>query len=128
MQTLITKGIKISVEVFYDAINSRPDEQKFFFTYRIKIENTSQDVVQLISRHWHISDSTGYSREVEGEGVIGKQPVLSPGDVHQYESWSPLNSEVGKMHGSYTMQRNSDNSTFKVLIPEFKMIANYILN
>jgi len=130
METLTTKGIQISVEVFYDAANSNPDKHKFFFTYRVTIENKSQDTVQLLDRHWYIADSAllGFVKEVEGPGVIGKQPTLEPGEFHQYESWSPLKSELGKMHGYYTMQRAADGKKFKVRIPEFKLVASYVLN
>lgn len=128
METLTTNGIKISVETFYQKDYSRPLENKYIFAYRIYIENKSNHVVRLIRRHWFIKDSSGAVREVEGEGVIGKQPILSPGESHQYISWSPLTSDIGKMYGTYLMLNKDNNTEFKVSIPEFKLIAPFKLN
>lgn len=128
MHTLITRGIKVSVEVYYQPAYSRPLELKYIFAYHITIENLSQDTVQLLRRHWIIFDSNGLIREVEGEGVIGKQPILAPGEVHQYASWSPLMTEMGKMSGTYLFQRQSDAEHFWVKIPEFQLLAPFKLN
>ena len=128
METLTTKGIKISVETFYHEKHSRPTDQKFVFLYRITIENKSNTTVKLLRRHWYIFDSNGNIREVEGEGVIGKQPVLRPGESHQYVSWSPLQSEMGKMYGYYLMNDEMNHKNFKVLVPEFKLVAPFKLN
>ena len=98
------------------------------YTYRITIENNSNSTVQLISRHWYIFDSTADDYEVEGQGVVGIQPVLSPGDVHEYESACELTSEIGNMYGSYTMQRQIDGSLFEVKVPKFQLIAPMKLN
>lgn len=125
METLTTKGIKISVETFYHEQHSRPTEQKFVFVYRITIENKSNSTVQLLHRHWYIFDSNGAIREVEGEGVIGKKPILNPGQSHQYVSWSPLQSDMGKMYGYYLMMDRDKKTNFKVLVPEFKLIAPF---
>ena len=128
METLTTKGIKVSVESFYQETQSRPLDRKYVFAYRITIENGSRYTVQLLRRHWHIVDSNDQRREVEGEGVIGQQPVLAPGESHQYVSWCPLTSEIGKMYGTYLMVRPEDQRTFDVRIPEFKLIAPFKLN
>lgn len=128
MHTLTTQGIKVSVEATYQPAYSRPLEMKYIFSYHIVIENLSNETVQLLRRHWHIFDSNGIIREVEGEGVIGKQPVLAPGEVHQYASWSPLMTELGKMSGTYLFVRQSDNEQFKVKIPEFQLLAPFKLN
>ena len=125
METLTTKGIKISVETFYHEQHSRPTEQKFVFVYRITIENKSASIVQLLHRHWYIFDSNGVIREVEGEGVIGKKPILNPGQSHQYVSWSPLQSDMGKMYGFYLMIDRDTKTNFKVPVPEFKLIAPF---
>lgn len=128
MQTLTNNGIKVSVETFYQPAYSRPLEMKYIFSYHIIIENLSEDTVQLLRRHWYIFDSNGVIREVEGEGVIGKQPVLAPGETHQYASWSPLTTEMGKMSGTYLFKRQSDNKEFRVKIPDFQLLAPFKLN
>jgi ApaG protein len=128
MEKLTTKGIKISVETSYQKDYSRPFENKYIFAYRIHIENMSSSIVQLMRRHWIIKDSSGATREVEGEGVIGKQPVLSPGESHQYISWSPLTSDIGKMYGTFLMLNKDTGTEFQVSIPEFKLIAPFKLN
>ncbi len=128
METLTTKGIKISVETFYHEKHSRPVEQKFVFVYQINIENKSNATVQLLRRHWYIFDSNGLVREVEGDGVIGKQPILRPGQSHKYVSWSPLQSEMGKMYGYFLMLDRVSKSQFKVPVPEFKLIAPFKMN
>lgn len=128
METLVTNGIKISVETFYQEEHSRPLENKYIFAYRITVQNLTDYTVQLMRRHWYIIDSNGLTREVEGEGVIGQQPILSPGESHQYVSWSNLLTEIGKMHGHYIFRRESDSTTFKAAIPEFHLITPYKLN
>lgn len=128
MEKLTTKGIKISVETFYQKDYSRPMENKYIFAYRVHIENKSGSTVQLMRRHWFIKDSSGATREVEGEGVIGKQPVLSSGEAHQYISWSPLTSDIGMMYGSFLMLNKDNGSSFRIPIPEFKLIAPFKMN
>ena len=128
MDTLITKGIKVSVETFYQSNYSRPRDNKYVFAYRVTIENQGSHTVQLLRRHWFINDSTGIIREVEGEGVIGKQPILYPGESHQYVSWSPLMSDIGKMHGTFQLLNKQTKEKFYATIPEFKLIAPYKLN
>ncbi|HMO40831.1 MAG TPA: Co2+/Mg2+ efflux protein ApaG [Saprospiraceae bacterium] len=128
METLITNGIKVSVETFYQPSYSRPMEMKYVFSYHIYIENLGSNTVQLLRREWLICDSSGLVRKVEGEGVIGKQPVLAPGESHQYASWSPLMTEIGKMTGAYIFRRDTDGQEFRVNIPEFRLIAPFKLN
>ena len=128
MNTLITNGIKVSVETFYQNRYSNPVESKYVFAYRITIENLSSKTVQLLRRHWYIIESNGESQEVEGEGVIGKQPTLQPGDAHQYVSWSQISTAIGKMYGTYLMINASDQNHFYVSIPEFQLIAPAKLN
>lgn len=128
MQTLTTNGIKISVETFYQSQYSCPTESKYIFAYRITIENNSDNTVQLLRRQWSILDSYGSLREVEGDGVIGKQPILLPNDIHQYVSWSHLTTDMGKMYGTYMMVRQQDGKAFDVKIPEFKLIAPFKSN
>ncbi len=128
METLITNGIRVSVETQYQPTYSRPLEMKYIFSYHITIENLSSETVQLLRREWEIFDSNGISRKVEGDGVIGKQPVLAPGESHQYASWSPLMTEMGKMSGAYIFRRDIDNHEFRVHIPDFRLIAPFKLN
>lgn len=128
METTITQGIRVSVETFYQEKHSSPEEGRYVYAYRITIRNEGSETVQLMRRHWFIRDSNTMVREVEGEGVIGLQPVLEPGKHHEYISWTNLMSDIGKMHGIYTMQKISDGSEFEVEIPEFTMVAPFRLN
>ncbi len=128
METLITNGIKVSVETFFQNGHSNPAEDRFIHAYRITIENLGSDSVQLLRRHWIIFDSSGEIREVEGEGVIGQQPILEPSGAHQYVSLCNLQTTIGKMHGSYEMLNLSTGKTFDVEIPKFDLIAPFVLN
>jgi len=128
IEIAITKGIKVTVEPFYLEKQSRPMQHHFAHAYRVTIENQSEEIVQLMRRHWFIYDAADEVREVEGPGVIGEQPTLAPGQFHQYTSWCPLTTEVGKMHGTFTMQMAKDRSTFKVVVPVFQLVAPSILN
>lgn len=128
MITNITEGVKISVETFYQPDYSQPMNAEYMFAYRIIIQNESEFTVKLLRRHWYIYDSNGALREVEGEGVIGQQPVIEPQQSHQYVSGCHLKTEMGKMHGTYLMERIIDGKFFYVNIPEFQLIAPFKLN
>ena len=128
MVTKITDGVKISVETIYQPEYSNPANEHFMFAYRVNIENLTENSVQLLNRHWHIFDSNGTKREVEGEGVVGLQPVIEPGDNHEYVSGCNLKTDMGSMKGSYEMERIVDGCKFRVNIPEFYLIAPYKLN
>src|SRR5688572_26629463 len=128
METKTTHGVKVSVSTNYLPDYSSPLQQHFVFAYQIGIENTSDFTVKLLRRHWHIYDSNGVVREVEGEGVVGQQPILEPGETHQYVSGCNLKSGIGKMVGTYQMERVVDGSRMQVNIPEFTMIAPIRLN
>src|ERR1051325_1197814 len=121
MATRVTHKIKISVESQYQELYSRPEHRQFYFSYHIRIENTSDYTVQLMRRHWYIFDASGTGSEVEGEGVVGQQPVLKPGDVYEYESACNLNSEIGSMHGTYLFVRETDGGSFEVAISRFEL-------
>ncbi|TXI32273.1 MAG: Co2+/Mg2+ efflux protein ApaG [Niabella sp.] len=123
MTHMITAGIMVNVEVFYQPEYSNPVQNEFMFAYRITLENYNSFPVKLLSRKWHIFDSNGTYRKVEGEGVVGVQPVLLPGENYQYMSGCNLNSDMGKMKGSYEMLNLETNNKFEVLIPEFEMIT-----
>lgn len=128
MVTEITQGIKVSVETEYQPGYSSPSQHHYVFTYRITIENQSEYTIQLLRRHWHINDAGFMSREVEGEGIVGQQPILEPGQSHQYVSGCNLKSGIGKMHGTYLMERIMDGTKLQVNIPAFTMIAPLRLN
>jgi ApaG protein len=128
MVTEISKGVKVSVETEYQPAYSSPSQYHFVFTYRITIENQSEYTIQLMRRHWHIHDAGFLAREVEGEGVVGQQPVLEPGQSHQYVSGCNLKSGLGKMTGTYLMERIADGTQVLVNIPEFTMVAPIRLN
>lgn len=124
----ITQGIHVSVDTQYQQELSYPARSHFVFTYRIRIENLSTFTVQLLRRRWEIYDGTGDCRTVEGDGVLGLQPVLEPGEVHEYVSGCNLRTTIGKMMGTYQMVRIVDQKEISVAIPEFTMVAPFRLN
>lgn len=128
MATQTTNGIKISVETFFQDNYSSNSTRDYMFAYKIRIENNNDFAVKLLTRHWFIFDASQQMSEVQGEGIVGKQPVLQPGQVHKYLSGCNLKSEIGKMWGNYTMQNLENQSLFKVEIPEFQLIAPFKLN
>ena len=124
----ITEGVEITVETYYQADYSNVLSNEFMFAYKIKIENHNSFPVRLLRRHWHIYDSNGSVREVEGEGVVGVQPKLNPGEHYEYISGCNLKSEIGKMNGSYLMENCNNRKTFNVNIPSLQMIVPFKLN
>lgn len=128
MVSMISEGVKVSVETFYQQDYSNPLQQEFMFAYRITIENHNPFPVKLQSRHWHIFDSDGSRREVEGEGVVGMQPTISAGEEYQYVSGCNLHTEMGRMHGAYTMENLHSKEEFDVNIPAFEMVAPFKYN
>jgi ApaG protein len=128
MISKITEGVRVSIETNYQQEYSSPMQAHYVFTYRINIENYSEYTVRLLRRHWFIYDANGLIREVEGEGVVGQQPTLEPGTSHDYVSGCNLQTEMGKMRGTYLMERIVDGKQFSVVIPEFMLIAPFKLN
>ena len=128
MLTAITQDIGVSVETFFQELQSKPDLNLFVYSYRITIKNESQYTVQLISRFWEIFDVIMERRFIEGEGVVGEQPLLSPGQSYQYISYCQLKTDAGSMKGYYTFRRQVDNSKFDALIPEFMLLPEYRKN
>lgn len=124
----ITEGIKIIVETFYQPDYSNVGNSEYMFAYKITIENHNNFSVQLLRRHWHIYDSNGSVKEVEGEGVVGVQPKINPGEFYQYVSGCNLRTEIGKMQGSYLMINLNTNKRFDVFIPPFNLITPFKLN
>jgi ApaG protein len=128
MATTTTQGVTVSVTTSYLPDYSSPAQDHYVFAYRITIRNDSAQTVKLLRRHWHIYDANGTVREVEGEGVVGQQPVLEPGESHQYVSGCNLKTGLGKMTGTYQMERVVDGRLIQVQIPEFTLIVPYRLN
>jgi len=128
METLTTNGIRISVEHQYQPAHSEPQRHQFLHVYDIKIENRNPYPVQLLRRHWIITQDAGLKNEVKGDGVIGEQPIIQPGGVHAYSSYCVLTNEIGQMQGSYTMQRLDDGALFEVAIPVFVLAIPAKLN
>jgi ApaG protein len=125
MVSKISEGVEVSVEVFYQNDYSNPMNQDYMFAYRVSVENHNGFAVKLLRRHWFIFDSNGENREVEGEGVIGIQPVLKPSEQYQYVSGCNLKTEMGKMHGTYLMENQNNKEQFYVNIPAFEMIVPF---
>ena len=123
MVNLISEGVEISVETFYQQDYSNPLQSEYMFAYKIIIENHNSFPIKLLRRHWHIFDSNGSNREVEGEGVVGVQPILAPGERYQYVSGCNLRTEMGKMSGTYKMENLNNKELFEVNIPAFEMIV-----
>lgn len=128
MVTQITSGVKVSVEATYQPEYSNPDNLHYMFSYKISIENQSEGTIQLVKRHWEIYDAIGEFNFVDGEGVVGEQPVLAPGESHSYVSGCNLKSELGFMEGYYEMKDENTGTKFKVKIPRFNLIATFRLN
>ena len=128
MVSKISEGVEITVESFYQADYSNPAGNEFMFAYRITIENHNNFSVKLLQRHWKIFDSTGEYKEVEGEGVVGVQPVMQQGQQFQYVSGCSLRSEMGRMFGTYEMENLNTKNIFKVKIPPFDLVAPLKLN
>jgi len=116
----ITENIRVHVESEYDPSRSNPDRNQWFFLYTVRITNEGQNTVRLISRHWIITDGMGKVEEVRGPGVVGKQPVLEPGQSFEYTSGCPLTLPFGTMHGTYQMV-NDRSEEFEIEIAPFTM-------
>ncbi len=116
----ITRGIAVSVEPAYLEANSSPANSQYVWAYRVTLENQGHETVQLLSRHWMITNARGELHEVKGPGVVGEQPVLKPGESYQYTSGCPLNTPWGMMGGSYQMESESG-ERFDIEIPTFSL-------
>jgi ApaG protein len=124
----VTAGVKVMVETFYQPGHSNPVNSEYLFSYRITIENLTEHPLKLLSRHWHILDSVGTHREVEGEGVVGQQPVIMPGNSYEYTSAANLQSDIGKMYGSYVFANLINKKKVTVSIPEFQLLVPAKMN
>lgn len=128
MVQLITEGISITVETFYNNEQSNPLLNEHSFAYKVSIDNFSNFPIKLLRRHWQIFDSNGTHREVEGEGVVGQQPILEPGESFQYMSGVSIRTEMGRMMGKYQMENMLNKKLFSINIPEFELVAPHKLN
>ena len=124
----VTSGIKISVETSFEGTFYKNYKVNFAFGYKVTIENQSKDSVQLNTRHWKILDALNNIEVVDGEGVIGKKPVLKPGESHTYNSGCLLSSPFGAMQGHYDMVNFTTTKKFRVTIPTFKLSAAFAMN
>jgi ApaG protein len=120
MYTETTRSIQVTVQPIYLEDQSEPDEQRFVWAYRVRIENRGPETVQLRTRHWRITDGLGRIQEVKGAGVVGEQPVLEPGGSFEYTSGTPLPTPSGFMVGSYQMETRTG-ERFDVAIPAFSL-------
>lgn len=128
MQWAITKGIEISVDTFYHQERSQPNDSLYLFGYKITIINKNEFTVQLKSRKWIITNGLGEIEVVEGDGVVGRQPVLYPGDSYEYVSGCSIPTPFGTMHGFYFFENKQDHTIFPAQIPLFKLEALELLN
>ena len=128
MESLTTEGVEVTVKNYFEEELSNPAKPEFIFSYQINIKNDNGHPIQLLSRKWFVFDSKGDHYEVEGNGVIGKQPKLNPQSSHTYESGTSLTSPIGRMRGYYIMKNIITEEKFKVYIPEFDLIAPFVLN
>jgi ApaG protein len=120
MYKTTTRAIQVTVEPTFVESESSPGDNRYFWAYTIEITNTGDEVVRLRSRHWRITDGNGRTEEVRGAGVVGKQPLLKPGETFSYTSGCPLTTPSGIMVGTYQMQ-NEDGELFSIAVPPFSL-------
>jgi ApaG protein len=123
----VTENIRVEVMSSYSQENSRPQEGEWVFQYTVRITNQGTDTVQLLSRHWVITDAVEHVEEVKGPGVVGEQPILAPGQSFKYSSWCPLKTPTGMMHGTYQMTR-AEGIHFDIEIAPFALKAPYTVH
>jgi len=121
-----TNRVRVEVIAQHSTEHSRPNEGVWVFQYTVRITNLGSDTVQLISRHWIITDGTEHVEEVQGPGVVGQQPVLAPNESFKYSSWCPLKTPMGMMHGTYQMV-GSGGEKFDIEIAPFGLKARYVV-
>lgn len=128
MVSATTEGVKVTVDTTYQADFSNPQQHHYVFTYKVIIENNSSTTVKLLKRHWEIHDAGDHLKIVQGDGVVGRQPILEPGQHHEYVSGCNLKSGLGKMGGTYLMEVIKTGKLIEVQIPEFQLIATIFDN
>ncbi len=124
--TATTRQVRVSVRAFFLADQSEPDRAHFVWAYRVEIANEGTQTVQLLKRSWHITDALGRTQQVHGEGVVGEQPVLEPGQSFEYTSGTPLPTPSGFMRGAYHMQVVATGEAFDVEIPAFSLDSPHL--
>ena len=124
----ILDDIKINVEAFFLENKSDIEKSLYFFMYKVTISNQSDKTIQLISRHWDICDANGDIDIIEGEGVIGEQPIMKPGSSFQYNSFCPIKTEFGQMSGFYVFHEEETDELFKGIIPGFALVVPTRIN
>ncbi len=127
MSDTVTEGVRIIVKPAFWPERSSPDTSQWAFTYAVTVVNEGTRAATLRARHWVITDATGRVEEVRGEGVVGKQPRLEPGERFEYTSWAMLRTQFGSMRGEYVMER-ADGSRFEARITEFALTQPNALN
>ena len=127
MSEIVTDNVRVEVMSRHSPENSRPLQDVWVFQYTVRITNQGPDRVQLVSRHWIITDALEHTEEVKGPGVVGEQPVLAPGESFKYSSWCPLKTPTGVMRGTYQMVR-AGGSQFDIEIAPFALKAPYTVN
>jgi ApaG protein len=125
MSEAVTRNIRISVETEYAPGRSNPAQSQWFFLYTIRLTNEGREKVQLMSRHWIITDAMGEAKEVRGKGVVGKQPILEPGETFEYTSGCELTTPFGSMRGTYQMLVTEKQEFFDAAIPPFTLTEPY---
>jgi len=123
----VTNGIRVEVMSQHSLENSRPSQGEWVFQYTVRITNQSSETVQLISRHWIITDAADHVEEVRGPGVVGAQPVLAPGESFKYSSWCPLKTPTGMMRGAYQMV-GPGGKQYDIEIAPFALRARYTVH
>ena len=123
----VTRGIRVHVTSQYSPERSQPSKNQWFFLYTIEISNEGTETVQLVTRHWIITDASGHVEEVKGPGVVGQQPVLAPGEAFEYTSGCPLTTPFGMMQGTYQVV-NQDGEQFDVEIAQFQLSEPYTVH
>jgi ApaG protein len=127
MNDAITRSVRVQVESRYVGERSSPREGYYFFAYRVRISNEGAERVQLVSRRWTITDGNGHTELVQGPGVVGEQPFLSPGESFEYTSFCPLPTPIGSMHGTYQMVADGG-ARFDAEIAPFSLAVPTALN
>lgn len=127
MSSAVTDGIRVTVRSAYRADRSEPTRGRWLFTYTVRIANEGESSAQLVSRHWVITDANGTREEVVGDGVVGQQPRLAPGEQFEYTSFCILRTPHGSMRGSYRMAR-SDGTSFEALVAPFALVVPGAVN
>jgi len=123
----ITSGIKVQVVSKFIPEHTNPDIPRYFFAYWVTITNDSETAIKLLDRHWEITDALGKLEVITGEGVIGKQPIIKPGESFSYNSFCPIETEFGMMSGHYKVKRE-DGHFMKIEIPKFQLISPFSVN